>query len=152
MHNSFSILLLSSTLAAAVPALAQTDTTPPPASDKPPATVPEGGRGLPARNPDAVPTVPSGGRGMNDVNGATGSAGATDLVDVNTASQSDLQSKLDLKSSDAKAIVKYRTQYCALTSQAQISSISGLSREAAEKMNGRVRFGTLSPGAGKPNG
>lgn len=151
MRNSISIALLSSTLAA-VPVLAQNDSGVPPPANKPPVTVPEGGRGLPARNPGSVLTVPSGGRGMNDVNGANGSAGPTDLVDVNTASQSDLQSRLDLKSSDAKAIVNYRRQHGALVSQAQLSSVGGLSREGAEKMKGRVQFSTPSPGAGKPSG
>jgi competence protein ComEA len=129
-------------LAAALPSLAQTDSGAP--ASKPPATVPSGGRGMPG---DASPvnTVPSGGRGMNDVNGASSKGGATDMVDVNSAGESELRS-IGLKSSEAKAIVKYREQNGPFTSQTQLSSIKGLSKQGAEKLKGRVQFGSQSPG------
>lgn len=152
MRKPSSMAMLSAALIA-LPALSQTGANPPPPpADKPPATVPQGGRGMPSEVPGAVQTVPSGGRGMNDANGATSTSGATDLVDVNSASESTLQSKLGLKADEAKAIVKYRQQHGALTSQAQLASIGGLSRQSVEKMKGRVQFGVQSPGAGVPGG
>jgi len=148
MRKRLSIVTLSAALVA-LPVLAQTGSGPPPApANKPPETVPQGGRGMPGQVPGAVQTVPSGGRGMNDVNGAAGRAGATDLVDVNTAGESELQSGLGLKASEAKAIVEYRSKHGALTSQTELNSIPGISRSSAEKMKGRVQFGTQSPGAG----
>lgn len=130
-------------LGMSLPALSQTAQSPAAPASKPPSTVPEGGRGLPADNPGEVKTVPSGGRGMNDVNGA----GASSMIDVNSADQASLQSSLGLKETDAKAVVKYRDKHGPLTSQTQLSSIGGLSREGAEKMKGRVQFGSSSQDA-----
>ena len=152
MRKPISTAALAAALIA-LPAWSQTnDAGVPPPSDKPPATVPQGGRGMPSQVPGTVQTVPSGGRGMNDVNGAGSNSGATDLVDINSASESMLRSKLGLKTSEAKAIVEYREQHGALTSQTQLDSIEGLSKQGAEKMKGRVQFGTPSPGAGSPGG
>lgn len=143
MKKLIPLVAASIMLAAALPSQAQTDSGTP--ASKPPVTVPSGGRGIPS---DASPvnTVPSGGRGMSDVNGASSKGGATDMTDINSASESDLQS-IGLKSSDAKTIVNYREQNGPFTSQAQLNSIKGLSKQGAEKMKGRVQFGMQSPGA-----
>lgn len=142
--------LLATALAAGIslPVLAQSGDEPAAPAGKPPSTVPGGGRGMPAHQPGQVETVPSGGRGMNDVNGAgNAGAGAGNMVDLNTADAATLKSSLGLSSGDAKAIVKYRDDHGALTSQAQLAEIKGLSRGGAEKMKGHVQFGARSPGA-----
>lgn len=133
-------LLLTSAVATGA-ALAQSE-APPPAGSRPPPLVPSGGRGMPDHTPGTVPTVPSGGRGMSDVNGAHDSDGTTDLVDVNSASAATLQGQLGLSTAEAQAVVRYRRQHGMVKSQAEIAEIPGITQAGAEKMKGRVHFGT----------
>lgn len=76
------------------------------------------------------------------------SAGAADMIDINTATAAELEQVNGLGPSKANAIVKYRSEHGAFTSLDDLTKVPGIGEKSLEKM--RSQLTVTAPKAAEP--
>lgn len=71
-------------------------------------------------------------------------------VDINTASQAELESVKGIGPARARAILEYRQKHGPFKSVDELAKVKGIGPASVEKMRGEVRVGEVKAEAGPP--